>query len=167
MRIFSTYSAKIKNYNHIFKKTVSVYREAVDFMIQVCLQKWKDIRKEDYLCSPVIYVERLCHRTKQNPEVPYESFDRKFYKLPSYLRRSAISDAIGKVSSYKSNLKNWKEEVVRMPGYLTSETIAQIESTAATVNALLIRKKVDYIVSLINDLNAEERKELLKSLSQN
>ena len=25
-------------------------------------------------------------------------------------------------------LKNWKEEVVRMPGYLTSETIAQIES---------------------------------------
>lgn len=64
-------------------------------------------------------------------------------------------------------LKNWKEEVVRMPGYLTSETIAQIESTAATVNTLLIRKKVDYIVSLINDLNAEERKELLKSLSQN
>lgn len=65
MRIFSTYSAKIKNYNHIFKKTVSVYREAVDFMIQVCLQKWEDIRKEDYLCSPVIYVERLCHRTKR------------------------------------------------------------------------------------------------------
>lgn len=64
-------------------------------------------------------------------------------------------------------LKNWKEEAVRMPGYLTSETMAQIESTAATVNALLIRKKVDYIVSLINDLNAEERKELLKSLSQN
>lgn len=110
MRIFSTYSAKIKNYNHIFKKTVSVYREAVDFMIQVCLQKWEDIRKEDYLCSPVIYVERLCHRTKQNPEVPYESFDRKFYKLPSYLRRSAINEAIGKVSSYKSNLKNWEEE---------------------------------------------------------
>lgn len=36
-------------------------------------------------------------------------------------------------------LKNWKEEVVQMPGYLTSETIAQIESTAATVNALLIK----------------------------
>ena len=116
MRIFSTYSAKIKNYNHIFKKTVSVYREAVDFMIQVCLQKWEDIRKEDYLCSPVIYVERLCHRTKQNPEVPYESFDRKFYKLPSYLRRSAINEAIGKVSSYKSNLKNWKEEDPKIRG---------------------------------------------------
>lgn len=113
MRIFSTYSAKIKNYNHIFKKTVSVYREAVDFMIQVCLQKWEDIRKEDYLCSPVIYVERLCHRTKRNPEVSYESFDRKFYKLPSYLRRSAISDAIGKVSSYKSNLKTGKKKIQR------------------------------------------------------
>ena len=48
---------------------------------------------------------------------------------------------------------------------VTDRKRAQIESTAATVNALLIRKKVDYIVSLINDLNAEERKELLKSLS--
>ena len=65
----------------IFKKTVSVYREAVDFMIQVCLQKWEDIRKEDYLCSPVIYVERLCHRTKRNPEVSYESFDRKYSQI--------------------------------------------------------------------------------------
>ena len=66
----------------------------------------------------------------------------------------------------RADCENWKEEVVRMPGYLTSETIVQIKSTTAIVNALLIRKKVDYIVSLINDLNAEERKELLKSLSQ-
>ena len=28
--------------------------------------------------------------------------------MPSYLRRGAISEAIGKISSYKSNLANWK-----------------------------------------------------------
>lgn len=31
MQIYSTYSVKIKHYNHIFKDTVSVYRDAVDF----------------------------------------------------------------------------------------------------------------------------------------
>ncbi len=32
MEIFSTYSVKIKHYNHIFKETFSLYREAVDFL---------------------------------------------------------------------------------------------------------------------------------------
>lgn len=53
------------------------------------------------------YVEHLCHSTRQNPDAPYGSFDRKFYKFPSYLRRSAISTAIGAVSSYKSRLQGW------------------------------------------------------------
>ena len=43
MNIFSTYSVKIKHYNHIFKDTVSIYREAVDFLIEVCLREWEDI----------------------------------------------------------------------------------------------------------------------------
>lgn len=39
MKIFSTYSVKIKHYNHIFKDTVSIYRHAVDFLINVCLNE--------------------------------------------------------------------------------------------------------------------------------
>ncbi len=36
--------------------------------------------------------------------------------MPSYLRRGAINEAIGKVSSYKSNLDNWiKDPVGREP----------------------------------------------------
>ena len=41
MKIFTTYSVKIKHYNHIFKDTVSIYRKAVDFFIDVCLDKWE------------------------------------------------------------------------------------------------------------------------------
>ena len=29
MKIFSTYSVKIKHYNHIFKDTVSIYRKDI------------------------------------------------------------------------------------------------------------------------------------------
>ncbi len=32
MKIFSSYSVKIKHYNHIFKDTVAIYRSAVDYL---------------------------------------------------------------------------------------------------------------------------------------
>ena len=31
MKIFSTYSVKIKHYNHIFKDTVSIYRHGLPY----------------------------------------------------------------------------------------------------------------------------------------
>ena len=105
MRIYTTYKAKIKHYNHIFKETVSIYRKAVDFLIEVCLCEWNTISelgsKQRLSC-----MERLTHATKDNPH-PKHDFDSKFYKMPSYLRRGAISEAVGKVSSYQSNLSNW------------------------------------------------------------
>ena len=61
-------------------------------------------------------LERFTHKTKKNPVAQYPSFDQKFYKFPSYLRRSAISEAFGKVSSYKSNLTNWEKESVQTRG---------------------------------------------------
>ena len=43
VKIFSTYSVKIKHYNHILKETIEIYREAVDYLIDVCLNEWNDI----------------------------------------------------------------------------------------------------------------------------
>ena len=62
------------------------------------------------------YVERLCHRTSKNPDIKYGSFDKRFHKFPSYLRRGAINEAIGKVSSYKSNLSNWEKTDTKTRG---------------------------------------------------
>ena len=107
MQIYSTYSVKIKHYNHIFCDTVAIYRNAVDFLIGVCLREWNNI---DPISGDLLrqqYVEHLCHRTAGNTAPVYGVFDDLFYKFPSYLRRGAISEAIGKVSSYKSNLANW------------------------------------------------------------
>lgn len=109
MDIYSAYRVKIRHYNHIFKDTTAVYRHAVGFFIDVCIREWEHILpiKRDLLRQQ--YVEQLCHRTESHPD-PVYPFDRDFYKFPSYLRRSAISEAIGMVSSYKSNLAGWQKD---------------------------------------------------------
>ena len=107
MQIYTTYKVKIKHYNHIFKDTVAVYRNAVDYLIDVCDANWDELSKIDGFLNKQRYIETLVHATKDNP-VPMYDFDKKFYKMPSYLRRGAISDAIGNVSSYRSNLANWE-----------------------------------------------------------
>lgn len=111
MKIYSTYSVKIKHYNHIFKDSVSVYRKAVDFLINVCLNEWDNISTIKGNLLQQQYVERCIHATKDNPASIYD-FDTKFYKMPSYMRRGAINEAIGKVSSYKSNLVNWQNNPI-------------------------------------------------------
>ena len=108
MKIVSTYSVKIKEYNHIFKDTVVLYRKSVDFFINVCLENWDDILKiKGGIKQKQSFVETLTIKTKDRPVVKYD-FSTFMYKFPCYLRRAAISEAIGKVSSYKSNLVNWE-----------------------------------------------------------
>lgn len=109
MKIISTYGVKIKTYNQIFKVTVEVYRHATDFLIRVCLNEWEQIALLKGQ-NRLTYVETLIHVTARHPDVKYTEFDKQFYKLPSYLRRSAINEAVGKASSYKSNLANWENE---------------------------------------------------------
>ena len=120
MDIYTTYKVKIKHYNHIFKQTVAIYRNAVDYLIAVCHENWESISSIEGSLNRQRYVETLVHATKDNPNPKYD-FDEKFYKMPSYLRRGVISEALGKVSSYKSNLKNWESEEPssrgEFPGY--------------------------------------------------
>ena len=107
MKILSSYKVKIKDYNHIFKNSIAIYKNAVSFLIDVCLNEWDNISVVKGEKAKQSYVEHLVHRTETYPDVKYD-FDALFYKFPCYLLRSAISEAIGKVSSYKSNYKNWE-----------------------------------------------------------
>lgn len=110
MNIFSSYKVKIKHYNHIFEQTVEIYRNAVSFFIDVCDKEW-------YVLEPLKNLERcrkleeLTLQTKKNQNPKYD-FNERFYKMPAYLRRSAINTATGCYSSYYSNLKNWKENPI-------------------------------------------------------
>lgn len=106
MQIYTTYGVKIKHYNNIFKETVAIYRHAVDYLITVCLDNWDAISPLKGK-NKLSYIESITHATKNNLHPKYD-FDAKFYKMPSYMRRSAINEAIGNVSSYKNNLGNWE-----------------------------------------------------------
>lgn len=110
MNIFSSYEVKIKHYNKIFEQTVEIYRNAVSFFINICDKEWhklKDLRSLEQ-CREM---ERLSLSTTKNLNPSY-NFNQSFYKMPCYLRRSAINTAIGCYSSYYSNLKNWEENSI-------------------------------------------------------
>ncbi len=53
-------------------------------------------------------MEHLAVKTKANPSPKYD-FGKEYDKFPCYLRRAAIHDALGKVSSYRSNLANGQD----------------------------------------------------------
>ena len=106
MKVVSSYAVEIRHFNQIFKDTVRVYRSALSFLIEVY------DKERNYLSAITKQKERfntaehLVHSTKHN-KAKYD-FDTQFYKIPSYLRRDVINTALGAVSSYRSNLKNWE-----------------------------------------------------------
>ena len=107
MKIVSTYKVKICQTHGAFKATAEKYREAADFFIDVVLSEWENISQIKSSFDQLRAIELLTHKTLGNPNPKY-NFDKNFYKFPSYLRRAAIQEAIGKVSSYKSNYENWQ-----------------------------------------------------------
>ena len=123
MKLMSTYAVKISrsaDLRSTLSATAGIYRKAVDFFIGVCDREWDTVSLHRQQTERVNTVESITVRTKKRQVVPYD-FGKDFYKFPCYLRRAAISEAIGKVSSYRSNLKNWETEDPRTrgrrPGY--------------------------------------------------
>ena len=108
MKILSTYKVKIKVASIVFDETVRLYRKAVEFFIDVINHRWES---DFSLCrnqnEAVRLAERLCHSTAKRPVVVFD-FGKNFYKFPTYLRRAAIAQAYGAVSSYRSRLGLWK-----------------------------------------------------------
>ena len=98
MKLSMTYSVKTKRLNHIFMDTVRLYRQAVSFFMDVCLQEWDTISSGKCQKERVNLVESFTVASKKNPSVSYD-FGADFYKFPCYLRRAAIAEALGKVSS--------------------------------------------------------------------
>mgnify|MGYP006927295423 FL=1 len=107
MEITSSYKMEILS-NTDMKHTVQIYRKALAFVIHACNEEWKAVSTLNTQIKRFHYVERLIHATKTNlaPKYPFDIKDSVFYKFPSYLRRAVIMDAIGAVSSYRSNYAN-------------------------------------------------------------
>lgn len=106
MKVVSSYSVEIRTTGVNFKPTIRIYRSALAFLIPVVYENWEAVSQIVGRQRQMLFVEHLTHTTK-NHTARYD-FDVRFYKFPSYLRRAAINEAIGCVSSYASNHKNWE-----------------------------------------------------------
>ena len=107
MKVVSSYSIEIKHMNRIFKDTIDIYRKALSFLVEVYEHEWNNLMTISNKQKRFNEAEHLIHSTKNNTAV-YD-FDTRFYKIPSYLRRDLVNTALGIVSSYRSNLKNWED----------------------------------------------------------
>lgn len=109
-----SYGMRITNASRVLDKTVQIYRDAVNYIVEVALLRFDDIsslQAENGVPKEKVrmaFVESLIHTTQSNDAV-YKKFDQNFYKFPSYLRRAAIFEAVGIVSAYKSLVKNWED----------------------------------------------------------
>lgn len=106
MKVTQSYGVKFKSGYKAIKRTIVIFNEAVNYLIMPIQENYDDIVKLESSLRKMNYVEKLVHNTRNNKAI-YD-FDDKFYKFPSYLRRSAITKAIGIVSSYMSQIEIWK-----------------------------------------------------------
>ena len=86
----------------VFLDTIAIYQNAVSFLIDVVNEHYDTIRSLPSQKAMTL-VERLVHSTARRQAL-YPSFDTRFHKLPSYLRRAAIMEAVAAVTLYRKNL---------------------------------------------------------------
>jgi len=92
------------------RDTLSVFRAAVEYLGNVVLDHWDEISEAGSERAKKNVVETLVHKTGDNPSPLYRDFDRLFYKMPCYYRRSAIEFTIGQVQSYLTRLRKYNQE---------------------------------------------------------
>lgn len=108
MKVYKTAKLRILG-SHIIEPTICIYREALSFVIDVCYKEkssWLILGSKE----KNNFIENLIHATSENLNPKYIEFDKKFYKMPCYLRRSIISEAIGIVNSYLSLCDRYIED---------------------------------------------------------
>jgi len=96
LKVYKTAKLEILG-SHIIEPTIRIYREALSFIIDVCYKEkagWLTLGGKNR-CA---FIEKLVHITSDNPNPKYIEFDKKFYKIPSYLRRAIINQAVGIVN---------------------------------------------------------------------
>ena len=106
MTVTSSYGVEIRKMNICFRKTLEYYRGAVAWLITAYESVWEELKQIPGTKQQFNAAEHMVHHTKQN--LARFPFDFCFPKMPSYLRRAAITHALGAVSSYHTRLDKWE-----------------------------------------------------------
>ena len=108
MRLTSSYKMKLTGDLKALETSITIYREVLRMLIPIINDNWETLSRYEFTNQKYNCIEKWVHNTQTNQAV-YD-FDEQFPKFPSYLRRSVIAQALGIVSSYRSNLANWEKE---------------------------------------------------------
>lgn len=106
MRLTTSYKMKLTGDFKALENSLAIYRKALTYIIPIINNSWKELSQCEFSNQKYNQIEKWIHST-QNNQAQFD-FDQEFPKLPTYLRRSAISKALGIVSSYRSKLANWE-----------------------------------------------------------
>lgn len=108
MRITSSYGMKLTGDLDVLKTSINIYRDALRMIIPIINDNWETLSEYEFTNQKYNCIGNWIHNTKDNQAL-YD-FDEQFPKFPSYLRRSVVAQALGIVSSYRSNLANWEKD---------------------------------------------------------
>ena len=106
--ITSSYKMKLTGDLKALETSIGLYREALRVLIPIINDNWETLSEYEFANQKYNCIEKWIHNTKEH-QARY-TFDEQFPKFPSYLRRSVIAQALGIVSSYRSNLANWEKD---------------------------------------------------------
>lgn len=90
--------------------TQEYYQRALKYVIPKIREHWDIISQVNKKNERQALAERLFHATKTNPNPTYPEFDQLFNRMPAYVRRSLLTDAVGIIQSFLSNHENWLKE---------------------------------------------------------
>ncbi len=93
--------------------TIAEYRKYLKPLVILINAQWLNLATLSAK-DRVNAVEKMIHATADNPNPKHAYFSKvvnkhpSFRKFPSYLRRAAIADAIGVVSSFQTRYRDWQ-----------------------------------------------------------
>ncbi|KYC39914.1 transposase [Scytonema hofmannii PCC 7110] len=96
--------------------TIEEYRRFLKPLVLIINARWielADLSTKERVAS----VEKIIHKTTDNPEPKHSYYQKVVYKypsfrkFPSYFRRAAIADALGIVSSFQTRYREWQSGI--------------------------------------------------------
>lgn len=105
--ITSSYEVRLVGVNRMLYKTNHIYQDAVAFLAACVDEMWDDVSAVRGSKERMTFVERMTHDAGSR-RATYR-FDDAFPCMPCYMRRSAINDALGIVSSYRTRYAAWEK----------------------------------------------------------
>ena len=129
--------------------TVAEYRKFLKPLVLIVNAEWQ-IMGNITDKEKINYLEKSIHLTSKNTNPKYSYYQKvinkypSFRKCPSYLRRAAIADAIGIVSSFQTRYREWQSGIRKYRQVRPPRLTAMCQSYPALYKGQQVKYNDDY-----------------------